>query len=154
MNLLDQSHLMDITTTEVEYEAKLHWISYVIPILMISIGALGILPAIIFRGFFQFVAFFLVFLFFKGILKYFRNKTTKIFLTDKLLTFQTGIFSKYISDISLQRLEGISIHQSLLGKTFNYGTINVSTGEITHHYFISNPLELRSFIIEKHKQQI
>ncbi|WP_285449714.1 PH domain-containing protein [Weeksella virosa] len=76
-----------------------------------------------------------------------QNKSTIIILSDRLLTIKTGIFSKRISDISLQRIEGINIHQSFLGKTLNYGTIHVSTGEINHRYFISNPVQLRSAIL-------
>ncbi|ADX67647.1 PH domain-containing protein [Weeksella virosa] len=133
--------------TNVKYEAKLHWISFVFPILLILIGLIGVLPAIFFRGLLQFIAFFLIFLLIKGILMFLHNKSTTIYLSDSLLTIKTGIFSKRISDISLQRIEGINIHQSFLGKTLNYGTIHVSTGEINHRYFISNPVQLRSAIL-------
>lgn len=151
VNLLQQANLMNITT-EVKYEAKLHWISYVFPTLLTLIGLIGILPAIFFRGLLQIIAFFLIFLLMKGILMSLQNKSTKIILSDRLLTIKTGIFSKRISDISLQRIEGINIHQSFLGKTLNYGTIHVSTGEINHRYFISNPVQLRSAILEVYKK--
>ncbi len=77
------------------------------------------------------------------------NKMTKIFITDKSLTLITGILSKNIDDISLNKYEGMAIHQSLLGRFLNYGILTVSTGGVTLSYQIEKPLVLREYIIRQ-----
>ncbi|WP_106916661.1 PH domain-containing protein [Chryseobacterium aurantiacum] len=150
--------LTDIKTScePINYEAKVHWISYVIPVFFTVIGSVGVLYFLLLGykfmlGFMGIISLFLIFLFIKGIIKIIRNKNTKIYVTDNYLTFSTGILGKTFSDISLNKLEGMQFNQSFLGKMLNYGTLVVTTGEVTHSYFIENPMELRNVLLHSQK---
>lgn len=140
----------------IKYEAKIHWFSYVIPIFFIAIGSIGVLYFLLLGyafmfGFMGIISLFLIFLFIKGIIKVIRNKNTKIYVTDNYLTFSTGILGKTFSDISLNKLEGMWVHQSLLGKMLNFGSLVVTTGGVTHSYSIENPMELRNVLAYSQK---
>ncbi|MCL1689454.1 PH domain-containing protein [Elizabethkingia anophelis] len=140
----------------IKYEAKIHWFSYVIPIFFIAIGSIGVLYFLLLGyafmfGFMGIISLFLIFLFIKGIIKVIRNKNTKIYVTDNYLTLSTGILGKTFSDISLNKLEGMWVHQSFLGKMLNFGSLIVTTGGVTHLYSIENPMELRSVLTYSQK---
>lgn len=140
----------------IKYEAKIHWFSYVIPIFFIAIGSIGVLYFLLLGyafmfGFMGIISLFLIFLFIKGILKVIRNKNTKIYVTDNYLTLSTGILGKTFSDISLNKVEGMWVHQSFLGKMLNFGSLIVTTGGVTHLYSIENPMELRSVLTYSQK---
>ncbi|MBB4805888.1 hypothetical protein HNP38_001160 [Chryseobacterium defluvii] len=62
-----------------------------------------------------------------------------------------GILRKTFSDLSLNKLEGMQLHQSFLGKALNLGTLVVTTGDVTSTYFIENPMELRNALINAKK---
>ncbi|HFK5574901.1 hypothetical protein CMT52_20880 [Elizabethkingia anophelis] len=140
----------------IKYEAKIHWFSYVIPIFFIVIGSIGVLYFLLLGyafmfGFMGIISLFLIFLFIKGIIKIIRNKNTKIYVTDNYLTLSTGILGKTFSDISLNKVEGMWVHQSFLGKMLNFGSLIVTTGGVTHLYSIENPMELRSVLAYSQK---
>lgn len=150
--------LTDFNTTSepVNYEAKIHWISYLVPVLYIIFGSVGVLYILLLGytsilGFIGIIALFLAFLFVKGVIKLLRNRSTKIYVTDHHVSFSTGILGKTLSDLSLNKLEGMQLHQSLLGKTLNFGTLVVTTGEVTNSYFIENPMELRNILLNSKK---
>lgn len=142
------------STESVNYEARVHWISYAIPVFFIIIGSLGVFSLLISfdLGIIGIISLFLAFLFIKGITRVIRNKNTKIYVTDNYLTFSTGILGKTFSDISLSKLEGMQFNQSFLGKMLNFGTLVVTTGEVTHSYFIENPMELRNVLLHSQKR--
>ena len=151
--------LTDFKTSaeSVNYEAKVHWISYVIPVFFIVIGSVGVLYFLLLGykfmlGFIGIISLFLIFLFIKGIIAVIRNKNTKIYVTDNHLSFTTGILGKTRSDLSLIKLEGMHLQQSFLGKTLNFGSLIVTTGGMTHSYFIENPMELRNVLLHSQKR--
>ena len=146
----------DTTSEPVNYEAKIHWISYVVPVLYIIFGSVGVLYILLLGyksilGFIGIIALFLAFLFVKGVIKLLRNRSTKIYVTDHHVSFSTGILGKTLSDLSLNKLEGMQLHQSLLGKTLNFGTLVVTTGDVTNSYFIENPMDLRNILLNSKK---
>ncbi|REC61302.1 PH domain-containing protein [Chryseobacterium pennae] len=151
--------LTDFKTSSesVNYEARVHWISYVIPVFFTIIGSMGVLYFLLLGykfmlGFMGIISLFLIFLFIKGIIAVIRNKNTKIYVTDSHLSFTTGILGKTRSDLSLNKLEGMHLQQSFLGKTLNFGTLVVTTGGMTHSYFIENPMELRNVLLHSQKR--
>lgn len=125
------------------YEAKLHWISYIRPIIYIILGSLNVFQILLFRNLFQIIALPLLFLLFKGIIELLNYKKTKIRLSNDYLSFSTGIFTTSIIDVSLNKMEGMQLTQSLFGKTLNYGRLTMTTGQVTQSFTISNPSELR-----------
>lgn len=148
--------LTDFKTSSesVNYEARVHWISYVIPVFFIVIGSVGVLYFLLLGykfmlGFMGIISLFLIFLFVKGIIAVIRHKNTKIYVTNNYLSFTTGVLGKTRSDLPLNKLEGMHLQQSFLGKTLNFGNLMVTTGSMTHSYFIENPTELRDSLIQK-----
>lgn len=120
---------------------KIHWISYCIPVLQSFLGVIGLLSFIVTIGFFKIISLGLTVLLYKGVVRILQLRFTKIFVTKKYLTITTGIINKTTVDISLYRIEGKKVYQSLLGRIFNYGRVYVSTGEITKSFVIENPKE-------------
>ncbi|NAW51885.1 PH domain-containing protein [Elizabethkingia argentiflava] len=136
----------------IHYEAKIHWISYVLPVFFIIIGSVGVISFLLleYKDMIDFpglISLFLIYLFIRGLLRLLRNRSTKIYITDNHLTFSTGILGKTLSDLSLNKLEGMLLHQSFLGKALNFGTLVVTTGDVTNTYFIEHPMELRNAIM-------
>ncbi|MBW1619040.1 MULTISPECIES: PH domain-containing protein [Empedobacter] len=148
-NLLAESEGFNPT---INYEAKIHWISYVIPVFFIIIGSVGVISFLLLGykymlGLVGIISLFLIYLFIRGLLRLLKNRSTKIYVTDTHLTFSTGILGKTLFDLSLNKLEGMYQHQSFLGKALNFGTLVVTTGGVTHTYFIEYPMELRNAIM-------
>lgn len=58
-----------------------------------------------------------------GIARYF---TTEMAITNKRVIAKFGFISRRTVEINLQRIESIQVHQSILGRVFDYGSIIVS----------------------------
>lgn len=143
-------NLLDHTQNEnpsILYQAKLHWSAYIAPIIYILFGSVGILGIFIMKGTFLIVALLLTALFVKGLQIILKNRSIKIYITEGYLSISSGIFSKTIIDISLNKMEGMQLHQTLVGKTLNFGNLMISTGAISQSYTIANPVELRKIIM-------
>lgn len=133
------------------YEAKIPWISNVFSILLMIIGFFGF-PILAFTDrFTQILGIGLIYLFAKGLFKLLNNLNTKIYLRDKQVSIETGVLYKQVQDISINKLEGITVTQNIIGKLFNFGSLIISTGGIHCNYYISNPMELRNKIINQLK---
>ncbi|RMZ58454.1 PH domain-containing protein [Chryseobacterium nematophagum] len=144
------STLQKEASLNIIYRADIHWISYVLPLGFIIFGFVGVIGLIL-KTFILFSIFF-AFLFIKGITHFLQNKNTFIYVHNNHLTFSTGILGKNIIDISLDKTEGIIVFQNVLGRIFNFGTLTVITGEVTHSYKIKDPIGLRNAIMEQTKK--
>ncbi|MDV3719750.1 hypothetical protein CMU38_10945 [Elizabethkingia anophelis] len=131
---------------DIIYSGKIHWMSYFIPIIQSFLGVIGLLSFAVTIGFFKIISLGLTFLLYKGVVKILQLKFTKIYITKKYLTITTGIISRTSVDISLYRVEGTKVYQSIMGRIFNYGRVYVSTGEITKSFVIANPKEFKDSI--------
>ena len=129
------------------YEAKIPWISNVFSILLIIMGFFGFLILTFTDRFAQILGIGLIYLFAKGLFKLLNNLNTKIYLRYKQVSIETGVLSKQVQDISINKLEGITVTQNIIGKLFNFGSLIISTGGIHCNYYISNPMEFRNKII-------
>ena len=129
------------------YEAKIPWISNVFSILLMIIGFFGFLILTFTDRFAQILGIGLIYLFAKGLFKLLNNLNTKIYLRYKQVSIETGVLSKQVQDISINKLEGITVTQNIIGKLFNFGSLIISTGGIQCNYYISNPMEFRNKII-------
>lgn len=145
-NLL-QATIQDFEHDQILYTAKKHWISFVLPVIMIIIGSLGVIFISFGMGIVKVIGFGLLYILYKGIVAILISLNTKVYLTETHLTISQGIFGKTITDIPLNKLEGIYLTQNLFGKILNFGSLLVSTGGVNQSYVIKNPMELRSKII-------
>jgi uncharacterized membrane protein YdbT with pleckstrin-like domain len=55
-----------------------------------------------------------------------RYFTTEMAITNKRVIAKFGIISRRTVEINLQRIESIQVHQSIVGRILNYGSIIVS----------------------------
>ncbi|WP_343642365.1 PH domain-containing protein [Chryseobacterium sp.] len=148
-NLLADS---EAHTPHIYYTAKIHWISYIIPVLLILIGSVGVISFLLLgytsmASIIGLFSLFLIYIFIKGLIRLLRSRSTKIYVTDNHLTFTTGVLGKTLFDLSLNKLEGMHLHQSFLGKVLNFGALVVTTGGVKNTFFIKHPLELRDAIL-------
>ena len=71
----------------------------------------------------------------------------KYLLTNKRLILKRGIIKRNSLDLILRRCEGVSISQSIMGRILDYGTVIVSTGEVSNSFsHIENPVKFSSMI--------
>lgn len=135
------------------YEAKIHWVSYIVPVLFVIIGLLGIILLFNQEIYLKIVGVLLLIALFTGIKSLLSIKFTKIQLSEFYLSISQGILTRNIVDIPIKKLEGIVLYQSLMGKILNYGTLKVTTGDVSFSYPIENPMELRRRILNKQNHE-
>ncbi|MGV0846063.1 PH domain-containing protein [Empedobacter falsenii] len=146
-NLLTKNDKMEYNIP-IKYQAKIHWISYIMPIISIIIGSLGI-PFVLNEpmSVFGIIGWCFIFLMLKGIYKIYFHKRTLIYITDKYITISKGIFTTSTIDTPLEKLEGLTLYQSFLGKILKFGTLTITTGEFTTYYKIADPIEFRKNLL-------
>ena len=70
---------------------------------------------------------FLMFIF--GLLGFARmmvlRATTEIAITNQRLVFKRGLIARQIGEISIDRIEGVNVLQSIWGRLFNYGRLAI-----------------------------
>lgn len=74
-----------------------------------------------------------------------RIKTTELVLTDKRVIAKFGFIRRQTVEISLNKVEGISVEQGLLGRLLNFGSvgINGTGGSKAPIPYINTPLLFR-----------
>ena len=83
------------------------------------------------------------------VIKIFKNYNTRLFITNKKLCGEVGILSKISMVAPLNKINNITVKQSLLGRVFNYGAITANTSSGTFLYnSITNPKEFRKILME------
>lgn len=144
-------------------ETKLHWIVFsrpffwlIIALLFVSIGPnydllqfrlLPLMPPIYKLG--AFIALCVTVIL--ALATYILYFTTEFSITNKRVVMKTGLIRRSTLEILLNRIESISIDQSLFGRLFNYGTLLISGmgGSKDPFMVLPNPLHLRSTIQEQ-----
>ena len=51
--------------------------------------------------------------------------TTEIAITNQRMVYKTGLIARQIGEISIDRIEGVNVLQSLLGRICNYGRLAI-----------------------------
>ena len=133
---------------KIAYEAKLHSIIYTGPILLALLSFLVLLIPIenkwINAGIC--LVLLLVALFWAISI----NGGKQYVVTTNRLIFKHGIINRNSHELLLKKCEGVEVDQSIMGRIFNYGTVNVTTGEVTNQYkYIGNPLKFTTKIHEQ-----
>ncbi|MFP3089436.1 PH domain-containing protein [Treponema sp. TIM-1] len=169
MNLLKKKNLEQGEV--VLYQPVVHWcvllkpllgiVFYIILLLLwaiflqnLSLSILAGLLNMIFGKVFFIIGIGCVLYFLFEVLKYIR---TRYYLTNKRLILKKGVWSTLLSDIPIEKIEGLFCSQGLWGKLFNYGTILVSGvgGMRWHLKMVRRPYTVRRKIyniIEKNKK--
>lgn len=135
-----ESNLMN--DESVIYKAKLHWVVFLWPVIWLvialsmfssggeaaSAGGAVIMIAII-----------------TGIISFINYSTSEFGITSKRVLVKTGLIRRNSLEVLLTKVEGIQVHQGILGRVLGYGSIIVSgTGGAREPFHkISAPLEFR-----------
>ena len=74
-----------------------------------------------------------------------RSMSSEFAVTNKRVLIKIGLIRRHSLELLLQKVEGIGVDQSIMGRILGYGTITVSGTGGTKEAFpmISNPLEFR-----------
>jgi uncharacterized membrane protein YdbT with pleckstrin-like domain len=126
---------------QITYRANIHWIIYAFPAIVFLIAiivglsgggwiASGVIVAIA-------VVLFLP--------PWIRAASSEFAITNKRVLIKVGLIRRHSLELLLQKVEGIGVDQSILGRILGYGTITVSGVGGTKEAFqmISKPLEFR-----------
>jgi uncharacterized membrane protein YdbT with pleckstrin-like domain len=128
------------------YRAHLHWNIFVVGTLVCIMFAGGALILASYDPSQQGLAFLM---FLVGLLPltgaFIRYRCSEFAVTDKRVLIKTGIVRRQTMETLLNKVENISVQQSLLGRILNFGTIRVTGTGSTQETFanIADPLEFR-----------
>jgi uncharacterized membrane protein YdbT with pleckstrin-like domain len=126
---------------QITYRARLHRIIYFLPdsifvvAILVGLGGGGWIAAGV-------VAAIGVVLF---IPPWIRSTSSEFAITNKRVLIKVGLIRRHSLELLLQKVEGIGVDQTVLGRILGYGTITVSGVGGTKESFrtISDPLEFR-----------
>lgn len=81
-------------------------------------------------------------------IKMVHKATTEIAITDVRLIYKTGVVARNVGEISIDRIEGVNVLQTVLGRLFGYGRLAIrgmGVGEVILPP-IENPIDFRQAI--------
>lgn len=126
---------------QITYRGRLHRIIYFLPVCLlllaivvalaggghIAAGVLGAIALVLF------------------IPPWIRSTSSEFAITNKRVLIKIGLIRRHSLELLLQKVEGIGVDQSVLGRILGYGTITVSGTGGTRETFamIASPLEFR-----------
>ena len=91
-------------------------------------------------------------IFLLGVLKFAQmlviKATTEIAITTTRLVYKRGLVARYVGEMNIDRIEGVSVLQSVMGRIFNFGQVVVrgmGVGELILPV-ISDPVKFRRAI--------
>jgi len=142
MSYVDQNLM---TGEQVLYKAKLHWVIFISPALLLILGLIlfaangtlgGIVTGLGVIGL---------------IIAYLNVSTSEFAVTNKRVIIKVGIIKRNSLDTVLKKVESITVNQPIIGRMFGYGSIVVSGSGGTPQPFhkIANPLEFRKQVNEQ-----
>ncbi len=142
MSYVDQNLM---TGEQVVYKAKLHWVIFISPALLLILGLIffaangtlgGIVTCLGVIGL---------------IIAYLNVSTSEFAVTNKRVIIKVGIIKRNSLDTVLKKVESITVNQPIIGRMLGYGSIVVSGSGGTPQPFhkIANPLEFRKQVNEQ-----
>lgn len=138
--------------SNVVYFAKLHWIIFFWPVMML-VACLSL--AIYFNQFHPllliFGGFALIWIFITWVTYHFSSLT----ILRKRVIIRTGVLVRQTVDVALSKIETMDIRQSIMGSIFQYGTlIIIGTGGSRQLInFLQRPLTCRRYIEQLMNEQ-
>lgn len=138
----------------VVHAARLHWLIYLIPMVLLIIAAVcaifavrsdepGIaIPLWLTAGLLAPIGLI------AAARAFIRQTTTELVLTDRRVIYKTGLFQRHTMEMNRSKVETVGVDQSVLGRLLNYGTVIVrgTGGSLEPIRHIDDPLTFRSHI--------
>jgi uncharacterized membrane protein YdbT with pleckstrin-like domain len=130
------------------YLGKLHWVIFLWPLICFIVAILFFIgggDTVAVGGLFVLVA--LV----TGIASLINYTTSEFGITNKRVILKVGFIRRNSLEVLLNKVEGVQVNQSILGRIFGYGSITVSGTGGTKDPFhkINAPLEFRKKVQEQ-----
>jgi uncharacterized membrane protein YdbT with pleckstrin-like domain len=127
------------------YQAKLHWILFVWPVVLLCFaGYIGITYESL-----QSASLVVVLLaIFWEVVVWLTYQCSYLIIKKKQVILCTGIFVRQTLDLSLNKIESIDIRQSILGSILQYGSLVITGTGGTRQFvnFLNKPLTCRRYI--------
>ena len=151
-------HKVLLPGEQVVYETGLHWLVYGRAILLtvltlafaiaaavLSQGTTGGAPVVIALGLAALCALLAALAFLTAAI---RRASTELAVTDQLILFKHGVFSRHTVEMNRSKVESVDVDQTLLGRIFGYGTVVLrgTGGSLEPMTNVAHPLALRSHI--------
>jgi uncharacterized membrane protein YdbT with pleckstrin-like domain len=131
---------------------SMHWIIYwpAIALMALAVISLIVLGSTSVASRIIFLLFALAAIFF-AIKEWFQQWITEIAVTDRRVIVKTGLIRRHTAEMNMDKVESVTVYQSILGRLLNYGSVHVrGTGEgLGHLDYIKSPIELRNTITAK-----
>ena len=125
-----------IADEQVAYKATLHWVIFAVPMALLF-------GAWLFSG--ELGTWFLIAAVITGALSYLKYISSEFAVTNKRVIVKMGFIRRVSVEILLSKIEAIEIHQGVIGRILNYGTVVVrgTGGAVNSLEQIAAPLEFR-----------
>lgn len=71
---------------------------------------------------------------------------TEIAVTNFRIIYKTGLISRHIDEINIDRVEGTNVNQSILGRIFGYGQVTIrgmGVGEVAFPKMLVDPIKFK-----------
>ncbi len=127
------------------YRAKIHWSIYsqAVAVFLLAVGSWFVYEpvAIALAGLSGIL----------GAIAYMKGSSTEFVITTRRLIAKRGVVSRRTMETLLEKVEAVSVDQSLFGRILGYGTVTVQGTGGTKESFsmVSQPLQLRKVIHEQ-----
>jgi uncharacterized membrane protein YdbT with pleckstrin-like domain len=134
-----------IAGERVVYRTRLHWLLYAVPVLFSVVVLLPIawfLASGSWQGFAWVPLALVLVVLLPAVVK---RQSSDFAVTNKRVMMKAGVFTTRSIELLLNKIEAITVDQSLLGRLFGYGDIVVTGSGGTREAFshIQSPLEFR-----------
>ncbi|MDF1683555.1 MAG: PH domain-containing protein [Legionellaceae bacterium] len=127
------------------YQARLHWILFVWPVLMLLLGLWLSFASVSFREV-GVLAIFIALAW--GGLMWLTYQFSSLTIKERQVILRSGILVRQTIDIPLAKIESIDIRQSIIGSLFQYGSLLITGTGGTRQWmgYIAKPLTCRRHI--------
>jgi len=131
------------TNEKVIYKGNLHWWIYMKNVLLILLGVIICSSAKSSGA--NAVGGILVFFALIGLVgAYMRSKSSEFVVTNRRIMLKTGVLKRKLVELQLNRAEGLSVDQGIIGRMFNFGSIIVTSGGVKEVFSpIAQPFEFK-----------
>lgn len=127
------------------YQARLHWILFVWPVVLLLLGLWLSFSFVSFREV-GVLAIFIAIAW--GGLMWLTYQFSSLTIKEKQVILRSGILVRQTIDIPLTKIESIDIRQSILGSLFRYGSLLITGTGGTRQWmgYVAKPLTCRRHI--------
>lgn len=131
---------------EIKYRARIHYFLFVEPLCLLMVG--GFILCDVSVPIMKWLGITVLFLGLVSLVQRIFVKIGSLFVvTNRRVILKTGVLRRRVSELVLNKCEGLQATQSVTGRIFGFGTLVVTTGGATKcYYFVSKPFDFKRAI--------